>query len=286
MIKRVAAMSAAAVVVVLAVQVLTHERAPSEQPALDSPPRLALPADETRASQSSPAPASAPVERALDPAAATEIVDTPLPAADAPLAIADAPLADPAFGDGSWRRFIFDCGNGVIFAVRVVQGEAALISPQALGAEIIWLPQVDASGARYAENGVSFSRQGGLATFEIRERTFADCTSNPGAAETAEARRRRATFFAHGNGPTWLLAISPDSIDLAKDVGTGRAQFPYRAPTVASTRTTYRSFVGTQELLVFIDAIPCHDTLSGERFEATVTVTVEGMTLYGCGRAP
>ena len=47
----------------------------------------------------------------------------------------------------------------------------------------------------------------------------------------------------------------------------------FGAPTVAGARTTYRSFVGTQELVVVIDAIPCNDTVSGERFESTATVT-------------
>jgi len=287
MLKKITVAAVVAIAAVLAVQFLTRVPAPSEEPAVEVPPRPALAVagdetDETRAPQTSPPRVpSARVERATEPAAA-DAVDTPLAVADALLAAGNVPLA---VGDGA-RRFMFDCGNGVIFAVRVVQGEAALFSQQALGAEVIWLPQVDDSGARYAENGVSFSRQGGLATFEIRERTFADCTSNPGAAETAEARRRGVTFRAHGNGPSWALAISPDGIELASEVGVSRAQFPYRAPTVAGTRTTYRSFVGTQELVIVIDALHCNDTLNGEQFDSTVTVTFEGATLYGCGRAP
>ena len=173
------------------------------------------------------------------------------------------------------------------FAVRTVPGEATLFSPQVLGGEVIRLPQVAAaSGARYAEGGVSYSSRGGLATFEIRERTFADCTSNPGAAQTAEARRRGATFRAHGNQPNWILEISQDGIELAMELGARRVEFPYRAPIVTGTRTTYRSFVGTQALVVVIDAIRCNDSVSGEQLESTATVTFEGTTLFGCGRAP
>jgi len=182
---------------------------------------------------------------------------------------------------------MFDCGNGVTFAVRTVPGEATLFSRQALGAEVIRLPQVAATtGVRYADGSVSYTSRGGLATFEIRERTFADCTSNPGAAETAEARRRGATFRAYGHQPNWLLEISRDSIELATELGARRVEFPYRAPTVAGTRTTYRSFVGTQELVVVIDAIRCNDSVSGEQLESTATVIFEGTTLFGCGRAP
>src|SRR5262245_4797618 len=281
--RRVTVYALAVVAIVLAVQVLTRTRAPIE-PAVDSSPRpaLAAPADENQVPPAPPQRAQvARAERAPGPTAAAETVQAPLAEAAAP----------PAAADGS-RRFMFDCGNGVTFAVRVVPGEAMLFSPQALGAEVIRLPQVQGAGAdaaaraRYAESGVSFSRDGGLATFEIRERPFADCTSNPGAAQTAEARRRGATFRAHGNGPNWLLEISQENIELALELGNRHMEFPYRAPTVVGARTTYRSFVGTQELVVVIDAIPCNDTVRGERFESTATVTFEGTTLYGCGRMP
>ena len=278
--KRLTVWTLAVVAVVLAVQLLTRTRAPREAAHVDSPPRppVVAPADETLVAQ-----ARAPPPRAQAPSAQREPEPAIVDPIGAPRAAPDAP---PAAGDGS-RRFMFDCGNGVTFGVRVVPGEATLFSPQALGAEVIRLPQVAAaSGAHYAGGGVSYWSKGGLATFEIRERTFADCTSNPGAAQTAEARRRGATFRAHGNAPAWLLEITSDSIELALERDTRRLEFPYRAPIVAGTSTTYRSFVGTQELVVVIDALPCNDTRSGERFESTVTVTFESGTLYGCGRAP
>ncbi len=43
---------------------------------------------------------------------------------------------------------------------------------------------------------------------------------------------------------------------------------------VAGARTTYRSFAGTQELVVAIDRMPCNDTMSGELFDNTVAVTL------------
>jgi uncharacterized membrane protein len=274
--KRFTVCALALVAIVVALQLLMRERAPGEQPSVEAPPLArSAPPDQTEAPRAPPPQARAPRGEGAIETAVSGVVDAP------PRAASDGP---PAAADGS-RRFIFDCGNGVTFAVRVVPGEATLFSPQALGAEAVRLPQVDDSGARYAENGVTYSTQGGLATFEIRERTFADCTSNPGAAETAAAGRRRATFRAHGNQPNWLLEISAENIGLALE-GNRNVEFPYRAPTVTGTRTTYRSFVGTQELVVTIDAIPCNDTVSGERFESTTTVTFDGATLFGCGRVP
>ena len=133
---------------------------------------------------------------------------------------------------------------------------------------------------------LSYWSRGGLASFEIGGRLLTDCTSNPGAAQTAEGLRRSVIYRARGNEPSWLLEISRDRIELATDLGTRRVEFPYREPTVAGTRTTYRAFVGTQELVAVIDTLPCNDTLSGEAYDATVTVTFENKTYYGCGTPP
>jgi len=277
MLKKITVAGVVAIAAVLALQLLLGERPP---PAVVDAPGTELPGRDA-SSESVPAQ---PTERAER----DHVVETARAGDDARAPNAPSQAADenPAARDGS-RRFMFDCGNGVTFAVRIVPGEATLFSPQALGAEVIRLPQAAAvSGARYAANGVSYWNKGGLATFEIRERTFADCTSNPGAAQTAEALRRGATFRAHGNNPAWLLEITSDNIELAVERDTRRLEFPYRAPAVAGTRTTYRSFVGTQELVVVIDALRCNDTTTGEQFESAVTVTFEGAALYGCGRAP
>jgi putative lipoprotein len=77
-----------------------------------------------------------------------------------------------------------------------------------------------------------------------------------------------------------------ERIELATEQGARRIDFPYREPMVTGTSTTYRTFSGTQELLVVIDEIPCNDTLSGEAFQSTVGVTLESMTMYGCGQPP
>ena len=262
MLKRVTVFVVVAVAVVLAVQVLLREGPPRS---LVVPPSMKLPAlDDIR-------------ERERPQAAERR--------EDADAAAPAAPDDIPAAADGS-RRVIFDCGNGVLFAVRAAAGEVTVFLPQALGGEAITLPQVAAtSGARYAEGGVSYWSKGGLATFELRERTFADCTSSSRAAQTAEARRRGVTFQARGNEPSWLLDISYERIGIALELGTRRIEFPYRAPTVSGARTAYRTFSGTQELNVTIDGMPCNDTMSGERFESTVTVTFENRTLYGCGEA-
>lgn len=169
MLKRVTVFVVVAVAVVLAVQVLLREGPPRS---LVVPPSMKLPALDDIRERERPQAAPAAAERREDVSAAAP-------------ATPDDP---PAAADGS-RRVIYDCGNGVLFAVRAVPGEVTVVSPQALGGEVITLPQVDAaSGARYAVGGVSYWNERGLATFELRERTFADCTSSPSTEYRATTR--------------------------------------------------------------------------------------------------
>jgi len=185
--------------------------------------------------------------------------------------------------DGS-RRFLFDCGNDVVFFVQTWPGQAMVASPQILGAESFTLPQTEvASGARYAAGDRVFWSHGGVATFEIRGQSFVDCTSNPGAARSAEARRREVTFRGFGNEPSWALEVSPQQLTLTTELNQRRTEFPYRDPARAGARTTYRSFAGTQELVVAIDRMRCNDTMSGRPLDYAVAVTFESTTLYGCG---
>jgi putative lipoprotein len=74
------------------------------------------------------------------------------------------------------RRLLFECGNDVFFAVRILADTATLSAPQFLGNESIVLRQTEAaSGARYAAGDTTFSSKGDVATLEIGGRTFIDC---------------------------------------------------------------------------------------------------------------
>jgi putative lipoprotein len=276
MFRRLSVWGAALVLIVVALQLATRTRSdggPDALAVLEQAP-LRLP--------TGPRAAIEELQRQAQP--------TPTPGGDddtAELPAEDARAAEPAPAADGVRRFLFDCGDGVSFAVRTTAGEAAVLSPQALGSEVLTLPQVEAgSGTRYTDGTSLFSSRGGLATFEVRGRIFPDCTSNPGAARSVEARRGGAMFRALGNEPPWVLEISPALLTVTTEQGAKRTEFPHREPSVAGARTTYRSFAGTQELVVVIDRTPCNDTMSGEAFDNMVAVTFEGTTLYGCGRIP
>jgi uncharacterized membrane protein len=283
MLKRVSVWAAVAVVLVLAVQFALRSRPPqveaagSGEPPRHDPPAVDLP--EPKLPPSSPPPTAAPerAERA-------EAVANNQPA----VTLGDARTGEGLLGDGS-RRFMFRCADGNVFTVRAVANEANVSSPTVLGSEVLTLPQTDAASgvAVYAQADAALRIEGNAATLDIRGHTFADCTSDTLAAVAAMVNRGGVVFGASGHEPTWLLSVSLDKIELATDDGERRVTaFPYREPTIGATRSTYRTFVGTQELFVVIDRVPCNDTLSGRPFNATVAVTFDGATLYGCGGFP
>ena len=75
-------------------------------------------------------------------------------------------------------RVLFECGDGVFFAMLIGTGRATLSAPKFLGNDSIVLQQAEAdSGARYAAGDTVFWSKGDVATFQIGGRTFIDCRS-------------------------------------------------------------------------------------------------------------
>lgn len=99
-----------------------------------------------------------------------------------------------------------------------------------------------------------------------------------------EAARRGVTFRALGNEPAWSIEVTPEHLVMITELGTQRAELPYEATEVDGSHTNYRATGGGHQLLAQVERVPCADTMSGEEFEATVTVTFDGATYHGCGR--
>ena len=99
------------------------------------------------------------------------------------------------------------------------------------------------------------------------------------------AKLRGVAFRAIGQEPGWLLEITNgEEILLVTDYGQNRTSFPYVDPQEdkAARRTVFPLDESTSLL---IEGKPCTDSMSGEAFEVTVTITVANKTLQGCGRA-
>lgn len=197
-------------------------------------------------------------------------------------ALPAAAAAAPAPG----RTFVFDCYGDVSFTVRTGPGEMALWLPPALGDRYLVLSATPAaSGARYQEGDTVFWSRGELATLEAQGQRFVDCKSSPAKAPWADAKRRGVTLRALGNEPAWTFEVQGrDRLIVTTDVGATRTELPWSVPTVAGARTTYDAATGEHSLTAVVERTACVDTMSGEAFEAAVSLTLDGKTLRGCGR--
>ena len=99
------------------------------------------------------------------------------------------------------------------------------------------------------------------------------------------AKLRGVAFRAVGQEPGWLLEIrNGEEILLVTDYGQNRIPFPYIDPQEDKTaRKTV--FPLNESSNILIEGKPCTDSMSGEAFEVTVTITLDSKTLRGCGRA-
>lgn len=183
------------------------------------------------------------------------------------------------------RTFVFDCDTEERFVVRTGPGEVAVWAPPSAGNQYVVLGSTEsAPGARYADGDTVFWNRGELATLEIAGRSFRDCRSNPAAVPWADAKRRGATFRALGNEPAWSLEVHAQRLVLVTSLGAEHAELVSRGPVVDGAQTTYRAAQDGRELTAVIVRQPCADTMSGEAFEASATVTFGEEVFRGCGR--
>ena len=100
-----------------------------------------------------------------------------------------------------------------------------------------------------------------------------------------KAKLRGVAFRAIGQEPGWLLEIiNGEEILLVTGYGKNKNSYPFVKPQEDKNarKTVFQIDADTS---VLIEGKPCSDTMSGESFEVTVTVTQGGKKLKGCGRA-
>jgi putative lipoprotein len=100
-----------------------------------------------------------------------------------------------------------------------------------------------------------------------------------------KAKLRGVAFRAIGQEPGWLLEIkNGEEILVVTDYGQDKKSYAYVEPQEDkdARKTVFQVDTDTS---VLIEGKPCTDSMSGESFEVTVTVTRGGNTYKGCGRA-
>jgi hypothetical protein len=97
---------------------------------------------------------------------------------------------------------------------------------------------------------------------------------------------RESDFRAVGQEPGWLLEIrNASEIRLITDYGADTAITPVPPAETDSTTgaRTYHAVTEAHDLQVLIQPSACTDAMSGEPYETTVTVTLDGRAYHGCG---
>ncbi len=179
---------------------------------------------------------------------------------------------------------VYECGDDYTFVARIQNDTAWVFLP----GRTIALFQVTAeSGAKYELGDIVLTIEGEEAQLHQVDVPEMACVNNRRSAIWEHAKLNGADFRAIGNEPGWHLVIYPDRIVLVADYGAATYEFDTPEPTTDPTaaQTTYRTANDSHRLTLLIEGRRCMDTMSDEEFEVTVTVTIDGQTLLGCGRA-
>jgi membrane-bound inhibitor of C-type lysozyme len=183
------------------------------------------------------------------------------------------------------KTYVYECSDGYGFVARVEGEKAWLFLPR----KTISLPHVPSgSGAKYSEDQITYWSKGDEALLEIGSEKHTKCKNNRAKAIWEDAKLSGVDFRAIGNEPGWNLEIiMRDRIVFVGNYGQNRYEFITTGPSVdQQARTTvYEVQNDKHEMSVIIAGRRCRDTMSGEAFEATVTVILDGKKFQGCGKA-
>jgi putative lipoprotein len=198
-------------------------------------------------------------------------------------------------GDGfaAGTTAVFDCsdpdGGDFDFVMRTGPGEIAVWLPLRFNRPYLVLGQIRAaSGARYEGDGVTVWTHADEALLIVDGEQFGGCALDRARSIWEHAKLSGVDFRAVGNEPGWHLEIrNGDRLQFVYDYGQSEVIAPAPDPLVeaGSRQATYDIQTDTYMLTVRIHGSECIDSMSGEMFESSVVVDLDGKTFQGCGRA-
>jgi membrane-bound inhibitor of C-type lysozyme/uncharacterized membrane protein len=182
------------------------------------------------------------------------------------------------------RTYVYECSDGYGFVARIQKEKAWLFLPKKTAS----LPHVPSgSGAKFSEGQMTYWSKGDEALLEIGDEKHTDCKNNRAKAIWEDAKLRGVDFRAIGNEPGWNLEIiQREKIVFVGNYGQDRYEFinPERSSDQQARSTVYSVRNDQHQLSVMIVGRLCHDTMSGEALESTVTVILNGKQYRGCGK--
>jgi len=220
-------------------------------------------------------------QRAAEPPAAVEAVSPPTtePAPTAP--------ADEALPEGVLHAYVWECDGELTLDVRNLFREDAVTIGLHEGERKLPLV-VSASGAKYADETITFWTKGNEATFERKGTPPVTCREVRARSLLADARVRGVSYRGTGNEPGWMVEIGPATrLLFVTNFGEERHEFgDVSARDGDSTGVTvFVARHGDQEINVTVAREACVDDMSGAEFDHRMVVEFGGQSLRGCAAA-
>lgn len=177
------------------------------------------------------------------------------------------------------KTHVFNCGDTLVYFTVGPDDERAgmRIANVSYAMERV----VSASGARYRNLGddrTVFWNKGDKAWVTIDGKSLPDCQ------ETAMPAKPERPYHAQGNEPGWHFVLENDTMTLNLQDG-GKVAAPVTARSDDAGAKTISGKTHSGVLTVVTKPQRCVDTMSGEKFADTVSVSYRGSEYRGCGRS-
>ena len=229
-------------------------------------------------------------QRATEPPA--EIAANPPQAADpAPAGAVSMPapegLPDDVPPEGVLHAYVWECDGDLTLNVRNLFREDAITIRLHEGERKLPLV-VSASGAKYADETLTFWTKGGEATFERKGAPPIQCREVRAKSLLADARVRGVAYRGTGNEPGWMVEVGPATrLLFVTNFGEERHEFDGLSTRGADTIgvTVFIARHGDEEIKVTVVREACIDDMSGAEFDHRMVVEFAGQSLRGCAAA-
>lgn len=180
--------------------------------------------------------------------------------------------------------FVYECAmDSIRFSSLVKTDSVWLFLPD----RAVKLAAVEtASGAKYTSGRFVYWSKGEEALLQIPGEPLRNCHSIPQERSWQAAKIRGVDFRALGQEPGWYLEIyHNEQIKYVGNYGEDTIFAAAPDPIIHNTnKTEYRVKSGNRKLIIGIEDKPCTDSMSGFKFPATVSISVNGETYRGCGK--
>jgi putative lipoprotein len=221
---------------------------------------------------------------------APEAAPSVAPAAEAPASGAAPGMraqGDDQPPEGVLRAYVWQCDDGSTLAMKNLFRENAITLQLHEGPRR--LNQVpSASGAKYADQSITFWTKGGTARFERKGNPAVNCREIRAQSILADARARGVDYRGTGNEPGWLVEAGPGN-RLLFVTNFGQERHELDGATIRNGPETnvviYEADRGADRIQATFRRAPCADDMSGQEFDHVVVVAFGGQELRGCGTA-